>query len=210
MISPELREMTDDVAELFGSEDEDDSHGLLSAHPADETPFGCGTFMEPLPSPISELESHEDNCFSPDDNSCCEYKPLITSRQHGTKFRSAISDSDVSTPGHKTASHEEVRVLSPSGEYLVPATHLPFGSTGPAVWTVNNEQELTEAINILLTDHLQRRSRGHAASQGAARFAIGLVRDQRDCAGLKTLCIQVLEVWKVVFDHLVEEVLRTN
>lgn len=58
---------------------------------------------------------------------------------------------------------------------MLPATHLPFGTTGPAIWTVENDQELSDVIHNLLSDPLQRRSRGFAASQGTARFAIGLV-----------------------------------
>ena len=71
--------------------------------------------------------------------------------------------------------HQDLKVLSPTGEYVMPATHLPYGSAGPAVWTVQNEHELADVVHVLLSDHLQRRSRAHAASQGASRYAIGLV-----------------------------------
>jgi len=174
-------ETADDLADIYESCDEDDGDCLLSVHHSDGTRLEGGIFMEPHPSPFSESDSHEDRCPSLDNELYSESKtcsPINTSRDHG----------------HESGVQHDLRILSPSGEYVMPATHLPFGTTGPAVWTVNNEQELAEVMQMLLTDHLQRRSRGHAASQGAARFAIGLV----------------LEVWKVVFDHLVEEVIRIN
>jgi len=176
------RETTDDLADIYESGDEEEGDCLLPVHRSEESELQGSMFLDPQPSPMSEAASNEDKYATSDDESCSESKtcsPINTARRCGH--------------GNSEMRHD-LRVLSPSGEYVMPATHLPFGTTGPAIWTVNNDEELAEAMQTLLTDHLQRRSRGHAASQGAARFAIGLV----------------LEVWKVVFDHLVEEVIRIN
>ncbi|KXZ47329.1 hypothetical protein GPECTOR_36g54 [Gonium pectorale] len=63
-----------------------------------------------------------------------------------------------------------------AGQYLIPATQLPCGPrVGPAVWVVSGEDELASALSTLLRDPLERRSRGRAAAQGAAKLASSLV-----------------------------------
>jgi hypothetical protein len=62
-----------------------------------------------------------------------------------------------------------------AGSFILPATALPR-ETGPAVWRVGDTgQELASAIIHLLKDPMERRSRGHAAAQGAAKLTNGLV-----------------------------------
>lgn len=61
------------------------------------------------------------------------------------------------------------------GQYILPATHLPYSPHGPAVWRVDSTEELAFAISTLLKEPLERRSRGHAAAQAAAKLATGLV-----------------------------------
>ncbi|CAD7697115.1 unnamed protein product [Ostreobium quekettii] len=61
------------------------------------------------------------------------------------------------------------------GEYILPANHLPYAPHGPAVWRVSGEVGLAESIGTLLREPLERRSRGHAAAQAAAKLATGLV-----------------------------------
>jgi hypothetical protein len=61
------------------------------------------------------------------------------------------------------------------GEYILPATHLPYAPSGPAVWRVAGAEGLTSAVASLLREPLERRSRGHAAAQAAAKLASGLV-----------------------------------
>jgi hypothetical protein len=51
------------------------------------------------------------------------------------------------------------------GEYILPATHLPYGSLGPAVWRVAGPDGLCAALTTLLREPLERRSRGQAAAQ---------------------------------------------
>eukprot|EP00798_Chlamydomonas_sp_ICE-L_P006582 gene6582-3234_t len=63
------------------------------------------------------------------------------------------------------------------GECIVPAYQLPRGSCGPAVWVVTEEEELTLAVSKLLSDPIERRSRGYAAAQGAAKLASSLVEN---------------------------------
>ncbi len=58
--------------------------------------------------------------------------------------------------------------------FVLPATQLSR-STGPAVWRVGSTSELAGALQTLLTDSLERRSRGYAAAQAAAKLASGLV-----------------------------------
>eukprot|EP00210_Caulerpa_lentillifera_P003851 g3678.t1 len=98
-------------------------------------------------------------------------------------------DSDLSSP---TPVHD-LKVLGLDGEYVIPATHLPFGSDGPGVWMVSDEMELEDTLYLMLTDPLQRRSRGQAAAQGAARLVIGLI----------------LELWTALDECLFENVLYT-
>jgi len=61
------------------------------------------------------------------------------------------------------------------GDYILPATHLPYNPHGPAVWRVSGEKGLVMAVSTLLREPLERRSRGHAAAQAAAKLASGLV-----------------------------------
>jgi hypothetical protein len=61
------------------------------------------------------------------------------------------------------------------GEYILPATHLPYSPHGPAVWRVAGREGLALAVSTLLREPLERRSRGHAAAQAAAKLASGLV-----------------------------------
>ncbi|KAF6255509.1 hypothetical protein COO60DRAFT_1534606 [Scenedesmus sp. NREL 46B-D3] len=61
------------------------------------------------------------------------------------------------------------------GEYILPATHLPYAPHGPAVWRVTGTDGLAMAVGTLLREPLERRSRGHAAAQAAAKLASGLV-----------------------------------
>lgn len=51
------------------------------------------------------------------------------------------------------------------GDYILPATHLPAAPQGPAVWRVSGVGGLSMALNTLLQEPLERRSRGHAAAQ---------------------------------------------
>jgi hypothetical protein len=51
------------------------------------------------------------------------------------------------------------------GEYILPATHLPYAPHGPAVWRVAGADGLAVAVGTLLREPLERRSRGHAAAQ---------------------------------------------
>lgn len=51
------------------------------------------------------------------------------------------------------------------GDYILPATHLPAAPQGPAVWRVSGPGGLSVALNNLLQEPLERRSRGHAAAQ---------------------------------------------
>ena len=85
--------------------------------------------------------------------------------------------------------NQEVRVMSPSGDYVTPATHLPFGTNGPAIWSVQNQDELEAVLHKLLVDRLERRSRAHAALQGAARFAIGLVQIEISGIQCSSMCL---------------------
>eukprot|EP00798_Chlamydomonas_sp_ICE-L_P006563 gene6563-3215_t len=62
-------------------------------------------------------------------------------------------------------------------ECIVPAYQLPQGSCGPAVWVITEEEELAMAVSKLLSDPIERRSRGYAAAQGAAKLASGLVEN---------------------------------
>jgi hypothetical protein len=86
-----------------------------------------------------------------------------------------------------------------AGEYLLPATQLPYIPQGPAVWRIacraaadSNTvlepgqtqadvdaaaaaENLAAAVGHLLREPLERRSRGHAAAQAAAKLASGLV-----------------------------------
>lgn len=59
--------------------------------------------------------------------------------------------------------------------YVVPASQLPCDTSGPAIWRVGSEDELTDALLTLLSDPLERRSRGQAAAQAAAKLASGMV-----------------------------------
>lgn len=61
------------------------------------------------------------------------------------------------------------------GDYILPATHLPPSPHGPAVWRVGGEKGLAQAVSTLLREPLERRSRGHAAAQAAAKLVSGLV-----------------------------------
>ena len=64
------------------------------------------------------------------------------------------------------------------GGYLLPASH---GTTGPAIWRIDScgssgaEEELSAALLALLRYPLERRSRGVAATQAAAKLASSLV-----------------------------------
>jgi hypothetical protein len=51
------------------------------------------------------------------------------------------------------------------GEYILPATQLLASPQGPAVWRVSGAAGLSVALNNLLQEPLERRSRGHAAAQ---------------------------------------------
>lgn len=102
-----------------------------------------------------------------------------------------VWDPELNTEQSSPIPVQELKVQGFSGEYVLPATHLPFGNTGPGVWMVNDEAELVDGLYLLLTDALQRRSRGHAAAQGAARLVIGLI----------------LEVWNALDEGLFDEVL---
>lgn len=87
-----------------------------------------------------------------------------------------------------------------AGEYLLPATQLPYIPQGPAVWRISCRaadgatapalepgqsqadadaaaaaENLAAAVGHLLREPLERRSRGHAAAQAAAKLASGLV-----------------------------------
>jgi hypothetical protein len=55
------------------------------------------------------------------------------------------------------------------GDYILPATHLPYAPHGPAVWRVSGHEGLTSAVAALLREPLERRSRGHAAAQVRGR-----------------------------------------
>lgn len=78
------------------------------------------------------------------------------------------------------------------GEYILPATHLPYHPHGPAVWQVRDETGLVTAVGTLLREPLERRSRGHAAAQAAAKLASGLVNT----------------VWQVLDDHVISPTLK--
>ncbi|WIA36477.1 hypothetical protein OEZ86_007777 [Tetradesmus obliquus] len=78
------------------------------------------------------------------------------------------------------------------GEYILPATHLPYAPHGPAVWRVTGVDGLAAAVGTLLREPLERRSRGHAATQAAAKLASGLVST----------------VWHVVDDMVVAPALQ--
>lgn len=60
---------------------------------------------------------------------------------------------------------------------LLTATQITQASPtqGPAVWQVSGVGELSNALVKLLSDPLERRSRGHAAATAAARLADVLV-----------------------------------
>lgn len=79
------------------------------------------------------------------------------------------------------------------GEYILPATHLPYSPNGPAVWRVSGTEGLTLAVSTLLKEPLERRSRGHAAAQAAAKLASGLVGT----------------VWHVLDDMVIAPALQT-
>ncbi|KAK9824303.1 hypothetical protein WJX72_009288 [[Myrmecia] bisecta] len=80
------------------------------------------------------------------------------------------------------------------GEYIVPATHLPFAPHGPAVWRIEDVQQLTSAIASLLREPLERRSRGHAAQIAASRLAGSLVGT----------------VWELLDAHVLQTVFSTS
>ena len=65
--------------------------------------------------------------------------------------------------------------LRHTGEYVLSATNLPYHPHGPAVWIVGSHRALIDALSTLLREPIERRSRGHAAAQGAARLATNLV-----------------------------------
>ncbi|GMH33462.1 hypothetical protein BSKO_01296 [Bryopsis sp. KO-2023] len=81
-----------------------------------------------------------------------------------------------------------------AGQYILPATHLPYSPHGPAVWRVTSEEDLAYAVSTLLKEPLERRSRGHAAAQGAAKLATGLVST----------------VWSVMEDMVLEPALGSQ
>lgn len=61
---------------------------------------------------------------------------------------------------------------------LLTAAQLPHASPseGPAVWQVSGVEQLSSALVKLLSDPLERRSRGHAAATAAAYMADILVQ----------------------------------
>lgn len=61
-----------------------------------------------------------------------------------------------------------------SGQYVLSASHLPYHPHGPAVWLVG-ERSALDAVATLMREPIERRSRGHAASQAASRLASNLV-----------------------------------
>ncbi len=75
--------------------------------------------------------------------------------------------------------------------FVLPATQLSR-NTGPAVWHVTNSSDLAAAVLALLTDPLDRRSRGHAAAQAAAQLTSSLVNT----------------VWHVVTESVITPALR--
>ncbi|KAJ9508216.1 hypothetical protein QJQ45_021603, partial [Haematococcus lacustris] len=80
-----------------------------------------------------------------------------------------------------------------AGRFLLPATSLSPSSCGPAVWQTHSHPQLASALLLLLSDPVQRHSRGHAAAQGAAKLASGLVHT----------------VWNVVDDVVISQALNS-
>ncbi|GAX73628.1 hypothetical protein CEUSTIGMA_g1079.t1 [Chlamydomonas eustigma] len=87
--------------------------------------------------------------------------------QHVRSASSGVGGSAMDSPSPSSRLHQR--------GYFLPASQLARGATGPAVWRVDGVDELAAALTTLLRDPLERRSRGHAAAQAAAKMATSLV-----------------------------------
>ena len=70
----------------------------------------------------------------------------------------------------------------------MPSHQLPQQPRGPAIWQVQDANELVEAVQLLVNEPLQRRSQGNAAVQATARIANGMLT-----IAWEVLVIMVLE-----------------
>lgn len=70
----------------------------------------------------------------------------------------------------------------------MPAHQLPQHPRGPAIWQVQHNDELVEALQLLLAEPRQRHSQGNAAVQATARVAHGMLT-----IAWEVLVIMVLE-----------------
>lgn len=75
----------------------------------------------------------------------------------------------------------------------MPSWQLPQDSKGPAVWQVEDMKELTEVVSLLLSEPLHRRSRGHAAVQGAAKIADSMMTIAWEVLTAFTLAAQCVD-----------------
>ena len=71
---------------------------------------------------------------------------------------------------------------------VLPAHQLPQHPRGPAIWQVQHNDELVEALQLLLAEPRQRHSQGNAAVQATARIAQGMLT-----IAWEVLVIMVLE-----------------